>query len=101
MACEALDSLGFEGELGEWARRFARIAGPAVTPKVASLDWRDSLGDYRSLPEWIGHFGRVIADDGWAQVVEVWVPRLMPEMATALFHGVDPGGPRGAGHPGG
>jgi hypothetical protein len=34
MACEALDALGFEGELEEWAKRFARIAGPAVMPKA-------------------------------------------------------------------
>jgi hypothetical protein len=89
MACEALDALGFEGELGEWAQRFARIAGPAVTPKLgASLDWREQLGNYIALPEWIGHFETAIADDGWAEVVEVWVPRLVPAMATALFHGV-------------
>jgi hypothetical protein len=89
MACEALDALGFEGELGEWAKRFARIAGPAVTPlSGASLDWRESLGDYNAIPEWIGHFETVIADDGWARAVEVWVPRLVPGMATALFHGV-------------
>ena len=89
MACEALDALGFEGELGEWARRFARIAGPAVTPKAGtSLDWRESLGDYKALPEWIGYFETAIADDGWAEVVEVWVPRMVPGMATALFHGV-------------
>jgi len=89
MACEALDALGFEGELGEWARRFARIAGPAVTPRAgASLDWHESLGNYIALPEWIGHFETAIADDGWAEVVEVWVPRLVPGMATALFHGV-------------
>ena len=89
MACEALDALGFEGELGEWAKRFARIAGPAVTPKAGtSLDWRESLGDYKALPEWIGYFEMEIADDGWPEVVEVWVPRLVPAMATVLFHGV-------------
>lgn len=89
MACEALDALGFESELGEWARRFARIAGPAVSPKAeASFDWRESLGDYRALPGWIGYFERAIDEDGWAQVVEVWVPRLVPGMATVLFHGV-------------
>jgi hypothetical protein len=89
MACEALDALGFEGELGEWAKRFARIAGPAVTPKAgASFDWRESVGDYKALPEWIGYFETAIADDGWAEMVEVWVPRLVPAMATVLFHGV-------------
>jgi hypothetical protein len=54
----------------------------------ASFDWRQSLGDYRALPEWIGHFEKVVDTDGWAEVVEVWVPRLMPAMSTALFHGV-------------
>jgi hypothetical protein len=89
MACEALDALGFEGELAAWAKRFARIAGPAVTPKAgASLDWRESLGNYKALPEWIGYFETAIADDGWAEVVEVWVPRLVPALATVLFHGV-------------
>jgi hypothetical protein len=29
-----------------------------------------------------------IADDGWPEVVEIWVPRLVPAMATVLFHGV-------------
>ena len=89
MACEALDALGFQGELGEWARRFARISARRSQPRTGSvLRLGRVLGDYRSLPEWIGHFERAIADDGWAQVVEVWVPRLVPAMATALFHGV-------------
>jgi hypothetical protein len=86
MACEALDALGFEVE--EWAKRFACTAGPGVSPKYDVLfDWRDSLGVYRALPQWIGHFERAIAEDGWLAVVQVWAPRLLPGMATALFHG--------------
>jgi Questin oxidase-like len=89
MACEALDALGFDGELGEWAKRFACLPGPAVTPKPgASLDWRESLGNYSALPEWIGYFEAAIGEDGWPEVVEVWVPRLVPALATVLFHGV-------------
>jgi Questin oxidase-like len=88
MACEALAALGFETELRAWAERFARSAGPEVRAETStSFEWRDALGDYRRLPEWIGHFEMAIADDGWPSVVEVWVPRLLPGLATALFHG--------------
>jgi len=34
---------------------------------------------------------------GWAAVVAAWVPRLMPALRTALFHG--PSGPATAGPP--
>jgi hypothetical protein len=39
------------------------------------------------VPEWIGFFDRAIAQDGWAAVVAIWVPRLLPGLAVALFHG--------------
>ncbi len=88
MACEALAALGFEDELDGWARRFARAAGPAMDPVlVSSFEWSEALGDYRRLPEWVGHFTAEIDEKGWPQVVETWVPRLLPALATALFHG--------------
>jgi hypothetical protein len=88
MACEALAALGFEDELDGWARRFARAAGPAMDPVlVSSFVWSEALGDYRRLPEWVGYFTAEIDDKGWPQVVETWVPRLLPALATALFHG--------------
>jgi Questin oxidase-like len=88
MACEALAALGFEEELDGWARRFARAGGPCVEPVLAStFEWGEALGDYRRLPEWLGHFTAQIDDEGWSDVVETWVPRLMPSLATALFHG--------------
>lgn len=88
MACEALAALGFEAEIGDWAARFSRVAGAGVTPEsTSSFEWYAALGDYRRLPEWIGTFENAIADEGWSRVVEVWVPRLLPGMATALFHG--------------
>jgi hypothetical protein len=59
-----------------------------VDPVVpAGFEWRQALGDYHRLPEWIGYFSQAIDDDGWAAVVAAWVPRLMPALATALFHG--------------
>ena len=88
MGCEALAALGLDDEIDMWARRFERIPGPAVTPVAAArLDWETALGDYRRLPEWIGHFDLAIDEHGWAEVVKMWVPRLMPALSTKLFHG--------------
>src|SRR5665213_3357117 len=87
MACEALAVLGREETVDSWARRFANVGGTAVDP-VAPVDfeWQEALGAHTRLPEWIGYFVRSIAEFGWPTVVEVWVPRLMPSLAIALFH---------------
>jgi hypothetical protein len=88
MACEALAMLDCTGDIDSWARRFARAGGASVDPVVpAGFEWRQALGDYRRLGEWIGYFTQAIDDDGWPAVVATWVPRLMPALRTALFHG--------------
>jgi hypothetical protein len=88
MACEALAALGWADDIDSWARRFARLGGVIIEPVApAGFEWQDALGAYQRLPEWIGHFERVIGDNGWACVVEAWVPRLLPALGTALFHG--------------
>jgi hypothetical protein len=103
MACEALATLGCEDEIDEWARLFTRRGGVGVTPVApahaaaaerdgadddrADAVWRRALGQYGLLPEWIGRFEQVIEEEGWPAVVEVWVPRLMPGLSVALFHG--------------
>src|SRR5215471_1880103 len=88
MACEALAILDCVGDIDSWARRFAQAGGARIAP-VASADfeWRQALGAYDRLPEWIGYFARAIDDEGWEGVVETWVPQLMPALRTALFHG--------------
>jgi len=88
MACEALDALGRHDDIDEWARRFEHSGAIAVDP-VATKDfeWQAALGEYRLLPEWIGYFGRSVDEMGWRPVVATWVPRLLPSLAVALFHG--------------
>src|SRR5215471_117961 len=88
MACEALAMLDCADDIDSWARRFARAGGVKVEPHAsADFEWRHALGAYDRLPEWIGYFTRAIDDEGWAGVAETWVPRLMPALRTALFHG--------------
>ena len=87
MACEALAAVGCDEALDSWARRFANAGGIGVDPVApVDFDWQESLGAYQKLPEWIGYFERSIAEFGWPTVVEIWVPRLMPSLAIALFH---------------
>jgi hypothetical protein len=89
MGCEALAAMGLDEEIDRWARRFERVPGPAVTPIPSpDLDWHNSLGDYRLLPEWIGYFQLGIDEHGWRQVLATWVPRLSPGLSVKLFHGV-------------
>jgi hypothetical protein len=88
MACEALAMLDYAGDIDSWARRFARAGGASVDPVTSvGFEWRQALGDYGRLPEWIGYFSQAICEDGWPAVVAAWVPRLMPALRTALFHG--------------
>src|SRR5258708_24005453 len=88
MACEALAVLDCADDIDSWARRFARAGGASVDPVVpAGFEGRQALGAYPRLPEWIGYFRQAIDDDGWPAVVAAWVPRLMPALRTALFHG--------------
>lgn len=92
MACEALATLGFDTLIDEWVLGFESSMGKAVQPVTprwqSDFNWKDRLGDYRLLPEWMGYFERAIADEGWPTVVQTWVPRLMPGLVAALFHGV-------------
>jgi hypothetical protein len=91
MVCEALAALGREEAIDPWARRFTQMVGDgptAVAPRsFAEFDWQDALGAYERLPEWLGYFDGAIAGDGWSSVAELWLPRLLPGAATALFHG--------------
>jgi questin oxidase-like protein len=101
MACEALATLGLASAINEWierhesvlAAKFAtfdttcRAVQPATPTWGHEFSWQDKLGDYRLLPEWMGHFERAIGDEGWRDVVGTWVPRLMPGLVSGLFHG--------------
>jgi hypothetical protein len=91
MACEALVTLGREEQIEGWARWSVDAVGTApeaVEPNTRSpFDWKAELGAYERLPEWLGFYQNLVEDSPWTSVVEVWVPRLMPGLATVLYHG--------------
>ena len=91
MACEALDALGFRGRhsWGPGARRFARIAGPVVTPRAGAPRLARSSGRLQThCRSGSAISKRRSPTTGGPSVVEVWVPRLVPGWQLALFHGV-------------
>ncbi len=92
MACEALAALGLDPVIEVWVERFETSMRQAVQPITpdwhGDFGWEGLFGDYRLLPQWTGYFGRAIDEEGWQVVVEGWVPKLMPGLAAALFHGV-------------
>jgi hypothetical protein len=92
MACEALATLGFEEVIDTWVERIehslVEAPGPVAPPWHGDFDWSSQLGESRLLPEWLGYFDRAIGEEGWQSVVATWVPRLMPGLHGALFHGV-------------
>jgi hypothetical protein len=87
MACEALAALGHEEGIAAAVRRFARWVGTEPVAVPTTWDWSAALGRRGSLGEWIGWFSGRIDADGWPAVVRAWVPRLMPALSTALYHG--------------
>jgi len=92
MACEVLVALGRAEALPTWSDHYSALLTPGAVPvepqEGERFDWEAALGDHRRLPGLLGHFGRAIEDDGWEPVVAVWVPRLVPGLSAALFHGV-------------
>ena len=92
MACEALDALGLGRDLEPWVHSFLATVPSTARPVPSELDsnfvWETALGDYRELPHWIAFFESTIRDQGWKETVSTWGPRLVPGLASALFHGV-------------
>jgi hypothetical protein len=92
MACEALSVLGYDPVIHDWVERFEANMDPArqrlAPPWSRDFEWEARLGDHRLLPEWMGYFERAIGEEGWQLVAATWVPRLMPGLVSALFHGV-------------
>lgn len=86
MACEALDTLGRPEEVDSWSRLDSGTP-PAVPVAPRRFVWEDALGDASRAGEWMGYFERAVGDDGWAPVLDAWLPRLLPGLGVALFHG--------------
>ena len=86
MACEALDVLFRPADVDSWSRLDSGTP-PTIPVPPNRFDQSQALGDITRTAEWMGYFERAITDDGWPQVLGEWLPRLVPGLGVALFHG--------------
>ncbi|WP_370415587.1 questin oxidase family protein [Streptomyces fradiae] len=90
MAVEALAAHGEGRAVHRWLDAYAPKLEefPAGVAPVTGEDWREALGDPRRAADWIGHFGRELAERPWRDVLAEWWPRLLPGMYGGSTHPV-------------
>ncbi|MFD7441679.1 questin oxidase family protein [Streptomyces sp. NPDC059909] len=90
MAVEALAARGQANSVHRWLDRYARKLEefPSGVEPVTEANWRFALGDSRRAADWIGYFGREIAERPWRDVLTEWWPRLLPGMYGGSTHPV-------------
>lgn len=90
MAAEALAALGLGEVATSWARGYRQRLGllPVVAAPVTTSTWREALGDESLLANWAAFFGGLLAQGPWQDVLQVWLPRLVPAVSSAGGHGM-------------
>ncbi|MFE7212433.1 questin oxidase family protein [Streptomyces sp. NPDC057611] len=90
MAVEALAAHGQARSVHRWLDLYApRLEEfPSGVEPVTAADWRRALGDPRRAADWIGYFGREVAERPWHEVLGEWWPRLLPGMYGGSTHPV-------------
>ncbi|MFE4974331.1 questin oxidase family protein [Kitasatospora sp. NPDC056651] len=90
MAVEALAAHGQARSVHRWLDRYAHKLEdfPARAEPVTDANWPAALGDPRRLADWIGYFGREVADRPWREVLTRWWPRLLPGLYGGSTHPV-------------
>jgi hypothetical protein len=90
MACEALVALGRPESAVPFAARYARRldAHPSERQRLSETDLRGALGDPGRVGDLTAFFDRKIEEDGATQTICRFVPRLLPGLCAAGFHGL-------------
>jgi hypothetical protein len=100
MVAEALCALGFADRAKPWVDGYAApvIEVPSPGRPIARDRWREALGSIRGAPTWETGLARwgdwkqlfldELRDARWQDVLDTWVARLAPGLASAATHGV-------------
>jgi Questin oxidase-like len=90
MAAEALLVLGRPESAIPWVESYRRRLRehPEGRAPIAHEDWREALGDYGRVGDWVLFFERELAESPWQGVLGRWSARLAPGMSAAAFHGL-------------
>ena len=90
MVAETLVTIGRGDAVPAWVDGYRREAGvqdrPSARPPLT--EWRESLGNPRLWPEWVGLFRNELAEQGWKDALDVWSARLAPGLSGEAAHGL-------------
>jgi Questin oxidase-like len=78
MTADALCELGRADAVIERTARYRKYLTDSPRPwnPIDADGWREALGDYDRLGDWVVFFERELAEDAWVEVLDRWVPRL-------------------------
>ncbi len=89
MAAEALLALGRGDAVIPWVKAYReRLPGnPKPGLPVFSGYWFEALGSIGRYADWVACFEEELRGEDWCTVLNMWVPRLLPGMVGAAWHG--------------
>jgi hypothetical protein len=95
MGAEVLSTLGYDDQLSTWAETYKSHRQPLDPfPSVATIDpndkpsWEGALGNLARVADWDTLFSDALKEQPWQEVLQRWLPRLMPGSAAGLTHGI-------------
>jgi hypothetical protein len=90
MAAEAILALGRPERALPWVESYRRrLRGHPESRNAIPRDaWREALGDYTRVGDWIVFFHRELAEGPWQDALGRWTASLAPGMSAAAFHGL-------------
>jgi len=89
MVIEALAVLERDDAVARWIEHARpRLAEGPKTRTVLAVGWQPALGDMTRLGEWQNLFRSELQTSSWREVLERWLPRLIPGSMAAGTHGV-------------
>ena len=89
MAAEALLALGRGDAVIDWVTGYRKRlpASPEPGLPVFSGYWFEALGAIGRYADWVACFEEELREEDWCAVLNMWVPRLLPGMVGAAWHG--------------
>jgi hypothetical protein len=93
MVVEALAALGRDDAVPHWIEGWVehdrpRLMKNPTTDAVLDGNWRAALGDFTRLGEWQNLFREELSQSAWRDVLDQWLPPLVPGSMAAGTHGI-------------
>jgi hypothetical protein len=89
MVAEALAALGREEAVPAWLQAYRpRLAEGPRSAFPLDKDWNEALGNFGRLGAWQNLFRRELAEASRREVLDRWLPRLIPGSMASGMHGI-------------